>query len=67
MEDITVENTGRIPQTGTLCLSVRPFNPEGVSLVVSQRNEVGSVVERNGMSGLIETMRERSTEGSTVL
>jgi phospholipid transport system substrate-binding protein len=40
---------------------------EGVSLVVSQRNEVGSVVERNGMSGLIETMRERSTGGSTVL
>jgi phospholipid transport system substrate-binding protein len=40
---------------------------EGVSLVVSQRNEVSSVVERNGMSGLIETMRERSGGGSTVL
>lgn len=32
---------------------------EGVSLVVSQRNEVGSVVEREGMAGLIKTMRER--------
>ena len=40
---------------------------EGVSLVVSQRNEVGSVVERRGMAGLIETMRERSTNGETVL
>jgi phospholipid transport system substrate-binding protein len=40
---------------------------EGVSLVVSQRNEVGSVVERQGMTGLIETMRERSSGGATVL
>ncbi len=40
---------------------------EGVSLVVSQRAEVSSVVERSGMSGLIQTMRERSGEGSTVL
>ena len=32
---------------------------EGVSLVVSQRNEVGSVVERDGMAGLIKTMSER--------
>lgn len=40
---------------------------EGVSLVVSQRNEVGSVVQRRGMAGLIETMRERSTGGETVL
>ena len=40
---------------------------EGVSLVVSQRNEVGSVIERRGMAGLLETMRERSSEGETVL
>lgn len=40
---------------------------EGVSLVVSQRNEVGSIVERQGMSGLIETMRERSSNGDAVL
>lgn len=40
---------------------------EGVSLVVSQRNEVGSIVEREGMSGLIEAMRERSGGGDTVL
>jgi phospholipid transport system substrate-binding protein len=40
---------------------------EGVSLVVSQRNEVGSVVERRGMAGLIEVMRERSTNGEAVL
>jgi len=40
---------------------------EGVSLVVSQRNEVASVIDREGMSGLIETMRERSGEGETVL
>ena len=40
---------------------------EGVSLVVSQRNEVGSIVERDGMPGLIEAMRERSGEGETVL
>jgi len=40
---------------------------EGVSLVVSQRNEVGSIVERQGMPGLIETMRERSEEGGAVL
>ena len=40
---------------------------EGVSLLVSQRNEVTSIVERRGMSGLIETMRERSREGETVL
>jgi len=40
---------------------------EGVSLVVSQRNEVGSIVEREGMAGLIETMRERSGENETVL
>jgi phospholipid transport system substrate-binding protein len=40
---------------------------EGVSLVVSQRNEVGSVVERRGMDGLIEVMRERSTNGEAVL
>lgn len=40
---------------------------EGVSLVVSQRNEVGSIVERDGMPGLIEAMRKRSEEGSTVL
>ena len=32
---------------------------EGVSLVVSQRNEVGSIVERQGMEGLLETMRKR--------
>lgn len=32
---------------------------EGVSLVVSQRNEVGSIVEREGMPGLIAAMRER--------
>lgn len=32
---------------------------EGVSLVVSQRNEVGSIVERDGMPGLIAAMRER--------
>jgi phospholipid transport system substrate-binding protein len=40
---------------------------EGVSLVVSQRNEVSSVVERQGMGGLIEAMRERSSGGETVL
>lgn len=40
---------------------------EGVSLVVSQRNEVGSIVERQGMAGLIEAMRERSRSGETVL
>ena len=40
---------------------------EGVSLVVSQRNEVASIIERRGMDGLIETMRERSGEGETVL
>lgn len=40
---------------------------EGVSLVVSQRNEVGSIVERQGMDGLIEAMRERSEEGGAVL
>ena len=40
---------------------------EGVSLVVSQRNEVGSIVERQGMPGLIEAMRERSEEGGAVL
>lgn len=40
---------------------------EGVSLVVSQRNEVGSIVDREGMSGLIEAMRERSGEGESVL
>lgn len=40
---------------------------EGVSLVVSQRNEVSSVVERQGMPGLIEAMRERSEEGGAVL
>jgi phospholipid transport system substrate-binding protein len=33
---------------------------EGVSLVVSQRNEVGSIVEREGMPGLIAAMEERS-------
>ncbi len=32
---------------------------EGVSLVVSQRNEVGSIVERQGMQGLLKTMRKR--------
>ena len=40
---------------------------EGVSLVVSQRNEVGSIIERQGMPGLIEAMRERSEEGGAVL
>lgn len=40
---------------------------EGVSLVVSQRNEVGSIVERQGMPGLIEAMRERSEDGDAVL
>lgn len=40
---------------------------EGVSLVVSQRNEVSSIVERDGMPGLIEAMRKRSEEGSAVL
>jgi phospholipid transport system substrate-binding protein len=40
---------------------------EGVSLVVSQRNEVASIIERRGLDGLIETMRERSGEGETVL
>lgn len=33
---------------------------EGVSLVVSQRNEVSSIVEKNGMPGLLTAMRERS-------
>lgn len=33
---------------------------EGVSLVVSQRNEIGSIVEREGMPGLISAMQERS-------
>lgn len=32
---------------------------EGVSMVVTQRSEVGSVVSQKGMDGLIETMRER--------
>ena len=40
---------------------------EGVSLVVSQRNEVASIIERRGMDGLIQTMRERSGGGETVL
>ncbi len=40
---------------------------EGISLVVSQRNEIGSVIERQGMAGLIEAMRERSSGGETVL
>ncbi len=40
---------------------------EGVSLVVSQRNEVSSIVERDGMPGLIEAMRKRSEEGGAVL
>ena len=32
---------------------------EGVSMVVTQRSEVGSVVSQKGMDGLIQTMRER--------
>lgn len=40
---------------------------EGVSLVVSQRNEVASIIERRGMTGLLETMRERSDQGETAL
>ncbi len=48
-------------------LAIIDMVAEGVSLVVSQRNEVASIVERRGMAGLIETMRERSTGGGTVL
>ena len=32
---------------------------EGVSMVVTQRSEVASVVSQKGMDGLIQTMRER--------
>lgn len=32
---------------------------EGISMVVTQRSEVGSVVSQKGMEGLIQTMRER--------
>jgi len=32
---------------------------EGVSMVVTQRSEVASVVSQKGMDGLIRTMRER--------
>ena len=56
----------RLRQTGD-DFAIIDVIAEGVSLVVSQRNEVGSVVERQGMSGLIETMRERSSDGETVL
>jgi phospholipid transport system substrate-binding protein len=56
----------RLRQTGD-DFAIIDVIAEGVSLVVSQRNEVGSVVERRGMSGLIETMRERSNNGETVL
>ncbi len=56
----------RLRQTGD-DFAIIDVIAEGVSLVVSQRNEVGSVIERQGMSGLIETMRERSTNGEAVL
>lgn len=48
-------------------LAIIDLVAENVSLVVSQRNEVGSIIERQGMDGLIETMRQRSGEGETVL
>jgi phospholipid transport system substrate-binding protein len=56
----------RLRQTGD-DFAIIDVIAEGVSLVVSQRNEVGSVVERQGMAGLIETMRQRSNTGDTVL
>ena len=37
---------------------------EGVSLVVTQRSELGDIVAKNGMDGLIRTMRERLEQRS---
>ncbi len=35
---------------------------EGVSMVVTQRSEFASVIQRNGVEGLIEVLRARSTK-----
>lgn len=48
-------------------LAIIDMEVEGVSLIVSQRDEMSRIVERRGMAGLIETLRERSTDGETVL
>jgi phospholipid transport system substrate-binding protein len=40
-------------------LSIIDIVAEGVSMVVTQRSEVGSVVSQKGMDGLIATMKQR--------
>jgi phospholipid transport system substrate-binding protein len=35
---------------------------EGVSLVVTQRSEFGSVIERRGMDGLLSELRRRAED-----
>ena len=37
---------------------------EGVSMVVTQRSEFASVIQRNGVEGLIEVVRARTTKMS---
>jgi phospholipid transport system substrate-binding protein len=48
-------------------LAIIDMEVEGISLIVSQRDQMGRIVERRGMAGLIETLRERSSAGGTVL
>jgi phospholipid transport system substrate-binding protein len=48
----------RVRDTGGK-LAIIDIVAEGVSMVVTQRSEVGSVVSQKGMDGLIATMKER--------
>ncbi len=55
VQDVTVENQSPQVRTATLLLSIRPFNPEGVSLVkrIEYRTEerAGRKVEGGGQGG----------------
>ena len=48
-------------------LAIIDMEVEGISLIVSQREQMSRIVEQRGMAGLIETLRERSRDGETVL
>ena len=43
-------------------LRIIDVSVEGVSLVVTQRSEFASVIQRNGVEGLIEVLRARTTK-----
>ena len=45
-------------------LRIIDVSVEGVSMVVTQRSEFASVIQRNGVEGLIEVLRARTTKMS---